>query len=130
VRSYGVKARAFIGAAVSTSDMLSDGVIIQGFFRTGRNSYGYALMGMIGASMAMQLVVTFVQTRGIKKDRWMKTAKEVAAIVSCTKPGLDAWRVASGTEQATGAVFSPLVEMVYGKAAETVAESIPGLVRT
>ena len=127
-RRYGVKARAAVGAAVSTSDMVSDGVVAADYFRTGRTGVAYALLAMVGTNMLMQLMITHVQTRGIKKGRARKVALEVAATLTCTKPGLDAWKVASGAEQQPGAVFTPLVEMVAGKAAEVAAEGVPGLV--
>ncbi|GMI33043.1 hypothetical protein TeGR_g5390, partial [Tetraparma gracilis] len=125
---YGVKARAAVGAAVSTSDMVSDGVVIADYFRTGRTCFAYALLAMVGTNMFYNLLITFVQTRGIKKGRARTIAVGVAATLTCTKPGLDAWKVASGAEQQPGAVFTPLVEMVAGKAAEVATEGVPGLV--
>ncbi|GMI22703.1 hypothetical protein TeGR_g13156 [Tetraparma gracilis] len=125
---YGVKARAAAGAAVSTSDMVSDGVIVADYFRTGRTGFAYALLAMVGANMLFNLLFTWVQTRGIKKGRLRKVAFEVAATLTCTKPGLDAWKVASGAEQQPGAPFTPLVEMAAAKAAEVATEGVPGLV--
>ncbi|GMI34739.1 hypothetical protein TeGR_g9959 [Tetraparma gracilis] len=125
---YGVKARAAVAAAVSTSDMVSDGVVLADYFRTGRTGFGHALVGTIGANMLLQLVLTWVQTRGLKKGRAKMIALEIFATFTCTKPGLDAWRVASGAEQLSGAPFTPLQAMGYAKAAEVATESVPGLV--
>ncbi|GMI37485.1 hypothetical protein TeGR_g5057, partial [Tetraparma gracilis] len=125
---YGVKARAALGAVVSTSDMVSDSVIIADYFRTDRTSFAHALLAMIGTNMLCQLAITSVQTYGLKEGRAKKIALEAAATLTCTKPGLDAWRVASGAEQLPGTVFSPLQEMSYAKAAEVATESVPGLV--
>ena len=113
---------------MSTSDMVSDGVVVADYFRTGRTGFAYALLAMVGTNMLFNLVLTFVQTRGIKKGRARKVAFEVAATLTCTKPGLDAWKVASGAEQQPGAVVSPLVEMATGKAVEVATEGVPGLV--
>ena len=113
---------------MSTSDMVSDGVVVADYFRTGRTGFAYALLAMVGTNMLFNLLLTFVQTRGIKKGRARKVAFEVAATLTCTKPGLDAWRVASGAEQLQGAPLSPLMEMEYSKGAEVATESVPGLV--
>jgi hypothetical protein len=53
---------------------------------------------------------------------------EAAAALTCTKPGLDAWKVASGAKQQQGAAFAPLLELAYAKGAEVAVESVPGLV--
>ncbi|GMI22453.1 hypothetical protein TeGR_g9139 [Tetraparma gracilis] len=125
---YGVKARAAVGAAVSTSDMVSDGVVLADYFRTGRTGFAHGLLAMIGVNMLLQLFVTWLQTRRLKKDRKKKFLLEAAATLTFTKPGLDAWRVASGAEQVQGSVFNPLAEMNISKAIEVATESIPGLV--
>ena len=78
--------------------------------------------------MLLQLMLTWVQTLGLKKGRPKKFLLDAAATLTCTKPGLDAWRVASGTEQSPGALFGPLQEMGYAKATEVATESVPGLV--
>ena len=113
---------------MSTSDMVSDGVVVADYFRTGRTGFAYALLAMVGANMLINLLITWLQTRGIKKGRARKVAFEVAATLTCTKPGLDAWKVASGAEQQPGAVIAPLVEMAAGKAIEVATEGVPGLV--
>ena len=81
--------------------MVSDGVVVADYFRTGRTGFAYALLAMVGTNMLINLLITFVQTRGIKKGRARKVAFEVAATLTCTKPGLDAWRVSSGQEAGT-----------------------------
>jgi hypothetical protein len=108
--------------------MVSDGVVIADYFRTGRTGFAHALLAMIAVNMLLQLLITFVQTHGLKKGRAKKIALEAAATLTCTKPGLDAWRVASGAEQLQGAPLSPLMEMDYSKGAEVATESVPGLV--
>jgi hypothetical protein len=108
--------------------MVSDGVVLVNYFRTGRTGFAHALLAMIGANMLIQLTITWIQTRRVKKGRKKKFLLEAAATLTCTKPGLDAWRVARGAEQPQGAPFSPLVEMSYARAAEAATEGIPGLV--
>ena len=113
---------------MSTSDMVSDGVVLVNYFRTGRTGFAHALLAMIGANMLIQLTITWIQTRRVKKGRKKKFLLEAAATLTCTKPGLDAWKVASGAEQLQGALFHPLMEMAAAKAAEVATESVPGLV--
>jgi hypothetical protein len=108
--------------------MVSDGVVLADYFRTGRTGFAHGLLAMIGANMLLQLFITWLQTRRLKKDRKKKFLLEAAATLTFTKPGLDAWRVASGAEQAQGSVFNPLAEMNISKAIEVATESIPGLV--
>jgi hypothetical protein len=108
--------------------MVSDGVVVADYFRTGRTGFAYALLAMVGTNMLFNLVLTFVQTRGIKKGRARKVALEVAATITCTKPGLDAWKVASGAEQQQGAALTPLSEMAAAKGIEIATEGVPGLV--
>ena len=53
---------------------------------------------------------------------------ELLAVFTFTKPGLDAYRVASGAEQPAGSPISPLTEMVMTKGGEMIFEALPGLV--
>jgi hypothetical protein len=108
--------------------MVSDGVVLADYFRTGRTGFAHALLAMMVANMLLQLSITWNQTRGLKKGRPKKFLLDAAATLTCTKPGLDAWRVASGAEQLQGAQLSPLMEMAYSKGAEVATESVPGLV--
>jgi hypothetical protein len=126
--AWGVKARAWLGAGVSAADALSDAYMIDVFFEMGQRGTANSLLAMVGANMAVQAIVVWAQTRGLKKDRWRKMFLEMLSVILFVKPGADAHRVASGTEQLPGASFSPLTEMVITKAAELVFEAIPGLV--
>ena len=71
---YGVKARAAVGASVSTSDMVSDGVVLADYFRTGRTGFAHALLAMICANMLVQLIITGIQAHGLKKGRAKKAS--------------------------------------------------------
>ena len=44
------------------------------------------------------------------------------------KPGMDAWKVASGADHEENAAFDPKMELMYCKAAELVSESIPATI--
>ena len=124
--AWGVKARAYIGAAVSAVDGLSDAYMIKTFFDMGDMGAGKGLLAMVSANVCTQLLIVYVQTHGLKKKRWRTTLFEVLTVVTFVKPGVDAHRVASGTEQVPGASLSPLTEMMFTKGAELSFEGIPG----
>jgi hypothetical protein len=124
-----VKVRAAIGAATSFSDALSDAYMVNVYYTTGRSSTANGLLGMVGANISYQLFVSYLQMRNRKNDdKWRAGLFEILAIVSFTKPGVDAYRVASGSEQDPGAFFDPISEMAYTKFGELVLEAVPGLV--
>ena len=68
----------------------------------------------------------YTQCQGLKKNRWRTALFEMLTVVSFVKPGMDAYRVASGAEQLPGAGVSPLTEMIYTKGCELFFEAIPG----
>ena len=117
-------AHRFVGAALSTIDMVTDVQVIVEYLNTpGKEAYAYPLMGMVGTCLFLQLILVWLQTRKASKA---KMAKEMLIVLSGLKPGFDAYRVAKGAEQDVGAVFNPELEHVCTKSFEMVAESIPG----
>ncbi|GMI19044.1 hypothetical protein TeGR_g4044 [Tetraparma gracilis] len=126
--AYGVKARAAIGAGASFGDMVSDAYMVKVYLDTGRPGTAYALLGMVGACLFFQVTVNYLQNHNLKKNKWKTMFFETLAIVSFVKPGIDAYRVASGAESPLGATVDPLTAMVYNKAGELVFEAVPGLV--
>jgi hypothetical protein len=117
-------AHRFVGAALSTVDMVTDVQMIVEYLNTpGKEAYAYPLMGMVGTCLFLQLLVAWFQTRKTSKS---KMAKEMLIVLSGLKPGFDAYQVAKGTEQSAGSVLDPATELAFTKAEEMVAESIPG----
>ena len=51
--------------------------------------------------------------------------REFLIVLSCFKPGIDAYRVCSGAEAAVGAPLTPMTEMVISKVVEVVFEALP-----
>ena len=111
---------------MSAADALSDAVMINEFFITGKMGTAKGLLAMVGANLAFQMLIVYGQTQGLKKNRWRATFFEMLTVVTFVKPGWDAHRVASGIEQIPGAGFTPLTEMLYTKAGELFFEAIPG----
>ncbi|GMI30077.1 hypothetical protein TeGR_g6475 [Tetraparma gracilis] len=126
--AYGVKARAYLGAGVSAADAISDAYMINEFYVMGKMGTANGLLAMVGANLGFQVLIVFAQTQGLKKDKLRTALFEMLSVITFTKPGLDAYRVASGAEQPTGAAMNPLMEMIYTKGGELVLEAIPGLV--
>ena len=124
--AYGVKARAAIGAGVSFGDMISDVYMVDLYYKTGRPGTANALMGMVGANVAFQIVVTYAKCHSMKKNKWKTMLFEMLTVVLFVKPGVDAHRVASGAEQLPGASVNPLTEMIFIKGGELMFEAIPG----
>ena len=124
--AWGVKFRAWLGAGVSAADGLSDAYMIKTFYDMGDTANAKGLLAMVGANLALQGLIVYGQCQGLKKNRWRTALFEMLTVVSFVKPGLDAYRVASGAEQLPGAAVNPLTEMVYTKAGELFFEAIPG----
>ncbi|GMI24152.1 hypothetical protein TeGR_g7569 [Tetraparma gracilis] len=126
--AWGVKARAYLGAVVSAADALSDAYMTNVFYVAGETGTANGLLAMVGANVAWQTLTVYMQTQGLKKDKWRTVLFEMLTVVSFVKPGVEAHRVASGAEQLPGAAMSPLMEMIYTKCGELFFEAIPGLV--
>jgi hypothetical protein len=105
--------------------MLSDLFNIVQMFLAGQMLGAYALLAMISASLALQIVIVLIQNshRGKRVVSW-----EILLVLSLFKAGIDAIRVAGGDEQVAGSPMDPLTEMLIGKSIEMVFESIPGAV--
>jgi hypothetical protein len=90
-------------------DMITDVTMINEYMNTpGQAGYGKALIAMVGLCNLCMLAMAWCQTRkGPKKEM----AKEVLIVLSSLKPGIDAYRVANGQEQAAYAVLPPHTEL-------------------
>jgi hypothetical protein len=111
---------------MSAADAISDAYMINEFYVMRKVSTANGLLAMVGANLGYQVLIVYGQTQGLKKDKWRTALVEMLSVITFTKPGLDAYRVASGAEQLTGAAMNPLMEMIYTKGGELVLEAIPG----
>jgi hypothetical protein len=123
---YGVKLRAYLGAGVSAADALSDVYMINEFSKMGNTGAAHGLLAMVGANLAVQMLIVYLQTQGLKKNKGKTVLFEMLSVVTFAKPGVDAYRVASGAEQLPGASVGPLKEMLFTKCGELFFEAIPG----
>jgi len=121
--SWGLKMRVTVGAGLSILDMATDIFVIVGYMRDEKTKgYGWSLLGMVVASMVLQLFTAFAQNR---KKPWVM-AKELLIVVTLMKSAVDAFRVASGHEMEEHHIFDAKSELVVTKCVEMIAESIPG----
>jgi len=121
--SWGLKMRVTMGAGLSILDMATDIFVIVGYMGNEETrGYGWSLLGMVVASMLIQLLIVFGQNKG---KPWVM-AKEMLIVLTAMKPAVDASRVASGHEMEEHHIFDAKTELVTTKCGEMLAESIPG----
>jgi hypothetical protein len=84
---------------------------------------GFVLLGMIALNLAAQALLVVLQNshRG-----WPTLLRELGILFSLLKPGIDAMRVAGGTERVEGAPVGQFAEMAFCKMSELSLEAIPG----
>ena len=120
--NFGLKMRVTAGALLSTIDLITDIYMTVKFFNTeGQEGYGKTNAILISLTMFIQLICAYAQNSKMLS----LFLQDTVCILIGVKPALDAYRVGSGAEQATHQPFSPLSEMTYCKAIETVFEAIP-----
>ena len=103
--------------------MATDIFVIVGYMGNEETrGYGWSLLGMVVASMLIQLLIVFGQNKG---KPWVM-AKEMLIVLTAMKPAVDASRVASGHEMEEHHAFDTKTELIMTKCAEMFTESIPG----
>jgi len=85
--SWGLKLRVVMGAGLSILDMATDIFVIWGYWgREETKGYGWSLFGMVVASIALQLVLVFVQNSKTP----LKLFREMVIVLTGMKPAFDA----------------------------------------
>jgi hypothetical protein len=92
---------------------------------SGLERYGYTLLVCLILNMLVQLLIVWWQTT---KGPKATMVKDMLYVVSAVKPGVDAWRVATGLDQNEYQVLTPKMELLFSKGGELVFEAIPGCV--
>ena len=120
---WGVVWRVSFGAFMSTLDIVSDVYVIVLYLNSEKQSHFASLLGFcIGMSMFMQLVVTWLQNR----KRPVVMLKDGLIVLTGLKPAYDAYKVATAKKMEAHHMMDSMNELVFVKASEMVAESIPG----
>ena len=115
-------AKLIAAAALSTIDMLTDVLMVFEFMREKKTGFAHIMMGSIFANLGLQLALVIIQNF---KLGWRKVLKEVLIVLTCTKTGVDAWRVASEIEIVEDQLFDAKHEMTFTKFFELFTEAIP-----
>ncbi|GMI22120.1 hypothetical protein TeGR_g11755 [Tetraparma gracilis] len=124
--AWGLWFRVITGSGLSMVDLATDINMIRVYFgEEGQEGYGWMMLGMVLASMGLQLLMVLVQNG---KMGWGKLLREVLITVSGLKPGVDAMRVVSNAEMHEHHVVDAKVELVATKMCEMFCESIPGCI--
>jgi hypothetical protein len=108
--------------------MASDLYVINRYIREGRMEYAWPLMCMLGLNIFIQLFIVWMQCRNLKEDRWRHMFLNWLYVITCVKPGVDAYRLCSGAERLPGSAGGPAQELVWSRNAEMFSEAIPGFV--
>jgi hypothetical protein len=82
--AWGLWFRVITGSGLSIVDMVTDINVILVYFEEGQNGYGWMMLGMVLASMGLQLALVVLQNG---KIGWGKLLQEVLVVVSGLKPG-------------------------------------------
>ena len=118
----GLKLRVAAGALLSLADVGSDLYMIIQFLQNGETAAAYGMIGTVAVNLMLQTVLVVYQH---KHRGWWAVGREVGFCVCFLKPGVDAFRVASGHLQATGTPVDAMAEMTISKVVEMVTESTP-----
>jgi len=123
--SWGLKMRVTMGAGLSILDMATDiFVIVRYMGKDDTRHYGWNLLGMIVASMVLQLLVAFGQNR---KKPWVML-REMLIVLTGMKPAVDCKRVIADRAMEEYHSVDAKTELVMTKGIEMICESIPGCV--
>ncbi|GMI34230.1 hypothetical protein TeGR_g7990 [Tetraparma gracilis] len=124
--AWGLWFRVITGSGLSMVDLATDiNMILVYFAEEGQEGYGWMMLGMVLASMGLQLVLVLVQNG---KAGWGKLLREVLITVSGLKPGVDAMRVVAKAEMDEHHMLSAKMELAATKCVEMFCESIPGCI--
>ncbi|GMI22423.1 hypothetical protein TeGR_g13348, partial [Tetraparma gracilis] len=124
--AWGLWFRVITGSGLSIMDLATDiNMILVYFGEEGQEGYGWMMLGMVLASMGLQLLVVVGQNG---KMGWGKLLREVLITVSGLKPGVDAMRVVSNAEMEEYQLIDAKSELVFTKVCEMFCESIPGCI--
>jgi len=106
--------------------MFTDILMVFEFMREEKTGFAHIMMGgSIFVNLGIQLIVVIMQNF---KLGWRKVLKDVLIVLTCIKPGVHAWTVASETEIVEDQLFDAKHEMTFTNCAELFAEAISGTV--
>ena len=119
---WGMNMRVGFGAGISVADMISDIYMIYEFLTTGHARAAVASIMFVSINLSVQLVLVYAQNR--RKSR-RAIFYAMLLVLSCAKPGVDAYLIIMGEEKDPFANFDIMTEMTFCKIFELVLEAIP-----
>ena len=121
---WGLMWRVGIGAFLSLTDMGTDLNVGYRFYVDGEKTYFRCLMGSLGTSIVLQVLLTIIQNCSRRRK---EIAKELLFALCGMKSSRDAYKVATGAKQSEGDLMDPLIELVATKCIELFAEGLPAV---
>ncbi|GMI54966.1 hypothetical protein TeGR_g10898 [Tetraparma gracilis] len=120
---WGLAWRVGTGAGLNMLNVASDiNVIVLYLGESGQESFGWALLMMLGMCLLLQLGAVFAQNRkNGNAFMW-----EALLVFTYMKPGVDAYRVATEKKMEAYQVFDIKTEQYLHRCIDLFAESIPG----
>ena len=112
---WGMAFRVITGAVISGVDVFTDILAIARFFNEGLRGFAVASICMIGLCMVVQLLLVYLQNKRRGRARILK---ESLIVLTCLKPGVDAYRVCRGDEPHLDDAYTAFMEMILCKAIE------------
>ena len=107
--SWGSKYRLYMGAFLSMLDMGTDIYMILIYWNTpGMKRAGDLMFRLLMMNVASQLLIVVSQN---KKAPWRVLFWEMLYVLTCTKVGVDVYRVASGAKQESYQTFDADTEL-------------------
>ena len=119
---WGLQWNVGLGAVLGIADVGTDVYAIINFAMKGNFGFARALIAMVSASMAIQLLIVSVNG---KKRGVGHMSKEALLVLTGLKPAVEAYRFISGVKADVDDLLEPMFMITLTKVVEMVTESIP-----
>jgi hypothetical protein len=103
------------GAVLGILDVTTDIYAIANFTIQEKYGYAQAVIASLSVSMAIQLLMVYLN--GKKRGKW-HVMKEAMIVLSGLKPAVDAFRVVAGSKAHADDTFDPMFEFIVAKVIE------------
>ena len=108
---YGLVWRVGVGALLSSVDAATDIYVVRTYYREGLHGQANAMLGMICANLAIQLLIVIGQ---YQNKRWTVKLKEAWITLLFLRPIVDAFRISTNHDD-DKTTIDPLAEMIMNK---------------
>jgi hypothetical protein len=123
---WGMWWRILSGSAMSIVDLGTDiNVIVVYLGETGRETYGWTILGMVLLSMFMKTAAVIMNN---SKAPARLLLREILIVITGLKPGVDAYRLLMNQERKVDELWTPAEQITINRTFEMFCESIPGAI--